>query len=492
MFRYNFRKYLTELGITMNTNILVAVSGGIDSMSLLDILKNCSLNLNIFVANVNFNLRGQESNQDTQMVIDYCQNLNIKLFTKSFNTIQYAKEKNISIEMAARELRYNWFFELMEQHNLTYLAIAHNSNDNAETLLLNLTRGTGIDGITGIKEILPINNNKFIIRPLLQYTRDEIEKYATKYNIPFRTDSTNQLSDYHRNRIRNEVFPQLKKINPSVIKTFNRNIKHFTQANNVLNTIIAEKINEYCNNYNTYTQLQESSYAKTLHPLNLRFNKYSNNQSHLSCTIDIKKLLPDNNWEFWLYNILKNYNFLPLVIEDICNSIKDLCEKDNQTKKFLSGGKYIAVRERGMIKIYKEISTDTEEKSFEFLSGEDFINKTIELNSIKIKSSLISYQEWEKEKAESTLCTYLDFDKIKFPINFHTIKAGEKFSPYGLKGNKKITDYLTDIKFENIYKNKVIALYNKDNQAISIIGLQIDNSVKISYKTKIILKLEII
>jgi tRNA(Ile)-lysidine synthetase, N-terminal domain len=211
MFRYNFRKYLTELGITMNTNILVAVSGGIDSMSLLDILKNCSLNLNIFVANVNFNLRGQESNQDTQMVIDYCQNLNIKLFTKSFNTIQYAKEKNISIEMAARELRYNWFFELMEQHNLTYLAIAHNSNDNAETLLLNLTRGTGIDGITGIKEILPINNNKFIIRPLLQYTRDEIEKYATKYNIPFRTDSTNQLSDYHRNRIRNEVFPQLKK-----------------------------------------------------------------------------------------------------------------------------------------------------------------------------------------------------------------------------------------------------------------------------------------
>lgn len=180
MFRYGFKKHLLELGADYGSSVLAAVSGGVDSMCMLDALIHCQLDLKIAVAHVNFNLRGQESDADTQMVTQWCSEHGIELHTASFPTEEYAAEHKISIEMAARELRYNWFYQLMATHGYDFLAIAHNANDNAETLLLNLTRGCGIDGIGGIREkvLLEFEEDceenlsgretpQYIIRPLM-------------------------------------------------------------------------------------------------------------------------------------------------------------------------------------------------------------------------------------------------------------------------------------------------------------------------------------
>ena len=152
MFRYGFKKRLMELGVDYGASVLAAVSGGVDSMCMVDALLHSQLDLQVAVAHVNFNLRGEESDADTRMVEQWCAEHNIPLFQESFNTTEFAQQEGISIEMAARDLRYNWFYTLMQEHGFNFLSIAHNANDNAETLLLNLTRGCGIEGIAGIRE----------------------------------------------------------------------------------------------------------------------------------------------------------------------------------------------------------------------------------------------------------------------------------------------------------------------------------------------------
>ena len=392
MFRYGFKKRLQELGVDYGSSVLAAVSGGVDSMCMLDALVHSQLDLTIAVAHVNFNLRGQESDADTRMVTDWCSEHNITLHTTSFNTKEYAAQNGISVEMAARDLRYNWFYELMQQHGYNFLAIAHNANDNAETLLLNLTRGCGIEGITGIREKVQLefaaeeeagaagaeaaagapeaeeaagaagadatasaSSRQFIIRPLLSYSRGQIEKYALKFKVPFRTDSTNLLSDFSRNRIRNEVFPQLARINPSVTATFNRNIRHFQQASNVLQQHITEKCNELCHTFELFQELVESKFSHSFCGLNLRLNcidAENGKYSMIICIVELPLLMAQTEWEFWVYQIAYPLGFSPAIIENICNSLKE----EEGPKKFLSGsGEIIAVKERGLFKFYLNV-----------------------------------------------------------------------------------------------------------------------------------------
>ena len=181
MFRYGFKKHIQELGVEYGSSILAAVSGGVDSMCMADALIHCQLDLNVAVAHVTFNLRGEESDADTQMVTQWCHEHGIKLHTISFQTEEYAAENKISIEMAARELRYNWFYELMVREGYEFLAIAHNANDNAETLMLNLTRGCGIEGIGGIKE-----------KVLLQF--EDQEEQLQEEQLPQRVELQQQSS----------------------------------------------------------------------------------------------------------------------------------------------------------------------------------------------------------------------------------------------------------------------------------------------------------
>ena len=509
MFRYGFKKRLLELGADYGASILAAVSGGVDSMCMLDALVHSQLDLTIAVAHVNFNLRGQESDADTQMVTDWCSEHNITLHTTNFNTKKYAAQNGISVEMAARDLRYNWFYELMQQHGYNFLAIAHNANDNAETLLLNLTRGCGIEGITGIREkvllefaaeeetagaeratgapeaaVVPgadgaqeaarASSRQFIIRPLLCYSRGQIEKYALKFKVPFRTDSTNLLSDFSRNRIRNEVFPQLARINPSVTATFNRNIRHFQQASNVLQQHITEKCNGLCHTFELFQELVESKFSHSFCGLNLRLNcidAEDEKYSMIVCIVELPQLMAQTEWEFWVYQIAYPLGFSPAIIENICNSLKE----EEGPKKFLSGsGEIIAVKERGLLKFYLNVAA---------------------AQPLKIDTTVIPREAWRTRKDTSEeLCPtlYMDADKVQMPLECRPVAAGDRFSPIGLKGSKKVTDYLSDIKFENLHKGNVMVLCDATGKIICLPGLQIAGSVKVTTSTTQILQIRVL
>ena len=495
MFRYGFKKRLQELGVDYGASVLAAVSGGVDSMCMVDALLHSQLDLQVAVAHVNFNLRGEESDADTRMVEQWCTEHNITLYQESFNTTEFAQQEGISIEMAARDLRYNWFYTLMQEHGFNFLAIAHNANDNAETLLLNLTRGCGIEGIAGIREkvLLQFQEEQeeeeenqqgseeheeqeqtapqYIIRPLLCYSRQQIEKYAFKFKVPYRTDSTNLLSDYSRNRIRNEVFPQLEKINPSVIATFNRNIKHFQQAGAVLQRAVEEKYAALCHEFPSFLELQESRFSHSLCGLNLRMNLIGEEYSQLVGAVCLEELMAEPEWEFWVYQIASRWGFVPAIIGNICKSL----EEEEGPKKFLSGsGEIIAVKERGLLKFYLNVPADG--------------------CGLQIDTTLISRENWRTRKEAGELCPtlYMDASKLKMPLNCRVVAPGDRFSPLGLRGSKKVTDYLTDIKFENLHKGNVLVMCDASGKIVCLPGLQISNHVRVTESTSEILQVRVL
>ena len=478
MFRYGFKKKMNDLGADYGASVLAAVSGGMDSMCMLDALVHCQLDLQIAVAHVNFNLRGQESDQDTAMVEQWCSEHNITLHKASFNTQEYAKEKHISIEMAARELRYNWFYQLMEENGYNFLAIAHNANDNAETLMLNLTRGCGIEGLAGIRAKVQISQDppQHIIRPLMAYSRQQIEKYALYHKVPYRTDSTNLENDFSRNRIRNNVFPELARINPSVIGTFNRDIRHFQQAGSVLQKHINEKLGTLCHRFEHFSELLESPFAHNFCGLNLRANCITADNynevklSAIKCIVEIEKLMQEEEWEFWVYQIAAGYGFAPAIIEDICKSLKE----EAGPKRFMQReGEYVAVKERGLLKIYLNAAP---------------------VEQMQIETTLISRESWRTRKAiASELCPtlYLDAAKVQEPLTCRCVAAGDRFSPLGLRGSKKVTDYLSDIKFENLHKSNVLVMCDASGEIVCIPGLQVSNKVRVTENTGQILQVEV-
>ena len=216
--------------------LLVAVSGGIDSMCLVEKVR---LSGEPFaVAHCNFRLRGAESDSDEALVRSWAVSHGATCHVKSFDTTVYAQENKISIEMAARRLRYHWFGELCREHGYSAVAVAHNANDNAETLILNLLRGTGLKGLTGMKAEGFIPDPDFadipLLRPLLGMTREEIEAFATEHNLTWREDATNAQNEYKRNKIRNLVFPVFREINPSFIQTLNEDMQRFSEGMEVL------------------------------------------------------------------------------------------------------------------------------------------------------------------------------------------------------------------------------------------------------------------
>ena len=496
MFRYGFKKRLQELGVDYGASVLAAVSGGVDSMCMVDALLHSQLDLQVAVAHVNFNLRGEESDADTRMVEQWCTDHNITLYQESFNTTEFAQQEGISIEMAARDLRYNWFYTLMQEHGFNFLAIAHNANDNAETLLLNLTRGCGIEGIAGIREKVLLQfqeeqeeeqeenqqgseeqeeqeqtTPQYIIRPLLCYSRQQIEKYAFKFKVPYRTDSTNLLSDYSRNRIRNEIFPQLEKINPSVIATFNRNIRHFQQAGAVLQRAVEEKYAALCHEFPSFQELQESRFSHSLCGLNLRMNLIGKEYSQLVGAVCLEELMAEPEWEFWVYQIASRWGFVPAIIGNICKSLVE----EEGPKKFLSGsGEIIAVKERGLLKFYLNVPADG--------------------CGLQIDTTLISRENWRTRKDAGELCPtlYMDASKLEMPLSCRVVAPGDRFSPLGLRGSKKVTDYLTDIKFENLHKGNVLVMCDASGKIVCLPGLQISNHVRVTESTSEILQVRVL
>lgn len=416
--------------------VVVGISGGADSVALLHIL--VSLGYKCIAAHCNFNLRGDESFRDEQFTIDFTKRLQVPLCKISFETNKYAQENRLSVEMAARELRYRWFEELLNTYDADAVAVAHHRDDSVETLLINLTRGSGLTGLTGIK---PKNGN--VVRPLLCVSREDIYAYIENNGLEYVTDSSNSSDIYTRNFIRLKVIPLLEEINPSVKASLARTANHLYDASLIYNHSIEEA----------------------------RRVIIQNNR------LSISALLSFPAPATILYEMLKPYGFS----RTVCESIFTVLDKDS--------GKIFYSSTHRLLKDRSDLLIDV-------LSGEDNRAYLINLEDdnvdlpVELKPEIVVIKEdYQIEKDRKF--AYFDFDKLSFPLVLRHWQEGDWFVPFGMKGKKKISDYFSDKKFSLFDKEKTWLLCSGQD-VIWIVGERTDNRYRIEKTTKRVLKLKFI
>lgn len=435
------RNFLETHHISPNAGFIIAVSGGADSITLLHAFKY--MNLKIHALHCNFNLRGKESNMDEQFVKRFCDTYGIGLTVTKFETQQYAKEKGISIEMAARELRYNWFQEMKEKKKMDYIVVGHHADDVAETIFINLCRGTGIKGLTGIQ---PVNGN--IIRPLLGRSRAEILQYIEDNLLGFRTDSTNDSLDYVRNKIRHKIIPVCKEINPSFLTTVEENC----------NTLKGVEL--------IYRYALEQLKSETV------------TEKDGEILIHIEKTLASPAPFTFLFEILKPFGFNKAQIRDIQDSHNAI-----PGKQFLSE-KYLLTKGRVYWRI---IENHTDSTAPTLIAGAG----VYEIGDYTFQVTLTERADTFTIPNDPTTA-YLDADKIVFPLTVRNWQTADWFCPIGMKkSRKKLSDFFTDQKFSAKQKKECLLLLSGE-QIAWIAGYRPDDRFKITSSTRniIIIKQE--
>lgn len=463
----------------MEPKILVAVSGGVDSRCLADLFLRKYGAEKFAVAHCNFCLRGEESDADEALVRSWAESSGVYCHVKSFETQDYSIRNGISIEMAARELRYDWFDSLCSEYGYTALAVAHNANDNAETLILNLLRGTGLGGLSAMSLIsdMPCCDLKSgksgarLIRPILDCTRKMIEGYAFANGIRYREDSSNATSDYKRNRIRNEVFPVFEKINPSFVRTLNREIGYFSEA--------AEIVDDYCSSFDIPDDIGDVR------------------------KISIPELLSHRHWRYLLYYMLEPYGFNSANLA----SLEDLLESDRTIsgKYFESETHELRVERTDLCVRPKEAGSKEEVRMP--LGVTDF---TLNDNVVTVYGPGIytsGSQRWQVEMVPYTPDIPLkqpegrliaDADKLTFPFVCRRWRQGDWMIPFGMRGRKKVSDIFADLKYTSLQKNEAVMVVDcKGNLAeqqhiAGILGVRMDDRYKITQITKSIIKLTLL
>jgi len=422
-----------------SSRLLLAVSGGVDSMVLLYLLKKSKIDFE--VAHCNFNLRGEESEKDYLFVKKTCLQYNIVFNGKKYDTSLYAKEKGVSIQMAARELRYNWFYEIMQTKKLLYLVVAHHKNDQSETVLLNILRGRGSFSWEGMSFL-----KKNIIRPLLNYSKQELINYAKENKIEWREDSSNEKSDYQRNFIRNIIIPELEKQFPAAENNLVQ-LADITRYNNsILREFIKQKKSQLCSNENGILK------------------------------IDSNLLIKENNPSVLLFHLINSYGF------NFENCVQMLDTKHASGKKFYSEN-YIALIDRNSILIKKSEIINT--ASFHI----NTISKPVIFNQLEFNFREISNKHIElKTPLKST--ALIDQYKIQFPLELRTYREGDYFYPLGMKGKKLLSDFFIDEKI-NDFDKKQIPLLCCNQQIIWVAGYRIDDRYKVTDATQKILRVDI-
>ena len=427
-----FKSYINEKNlIKPDDRILLAVSGGIDSMVMSHLF--LQLENKTGIAHCNFSLRAEESDKDEELVRDFARNHKIPFYTIKFETKKFAIEEGLSIQMAARELRYKWFDVIMKENGYNTLAVAHNLNDNIETLLINLTRGTGIAGLTGIK---PVTNN--IIRPLLFATRSEITDYCNMHKIIFREDRSNADTKYTRNKIRHKVIPVLKEINPAIELTLNDTAERFAGINEIVDEFISE--------------LRE---------------KISVQQGDL-ITFNISLLKTHLHNLTIVFELFRPFGINNLQLDDLIKVIKGK-----------TGGLIITQSHR-IIKNRSEIivsgADDNDKSSYIIKNIEGFRN----IPGI-VSAEFADINDKFKIPSDSSIAC-LDSEKISFPLTIRNWKQGDHFHPLGMKQRKKLSDYFVDSKYSKLDKENILILESK-GEIIWIIGDRIDDRYKITSST---------
>lgn len=416
-----------------NSKVIVGLSGGADSMALLDILT--LLGYRCIAAHCNFHLRGEESNRDAAFVKQWCKTTDIEFTSIDFDTEGYAADKKISIEMAARELRYHWFEIIRKQYNAHAIAVAHHKDDSIETVLLNLVRGTGIHGLTGI-----MPKNEYIVRPLLCLSRPEVESYLEERGIPHVLDSTNNEAIYVRNFLRLNIIPELEKLNPAVKDAISRTSDNIAEAEKVYNSAIEKDI----------------------------WQVFSEDK------IDISELIKTASPQSVLFELLSPLGFQSSVIDDILNSL------DGISGKVFYSNEYRLIKDREYLLLDK---IGQEEQKDEILIDKTSqeITHPIHLN-INLKQNDNSI-----EKDANKL--FADADKLTFPLVLRKWKQGDWFIPFGMKGRKKLSDYFSDQKFSLKDKEDCWILTSGDD-IVWIVGERSDNRFRVTEETKNVLCVE--
>ena len=439
---------------------MVCVSGGADSVALLDVLQRGGYDC--VVAHCNFHLRGEESDGDEALVRGWAAKNGVEIHTADFDTLSFASSKGISIEMAARELRYGWFSQLCRENGYVAVAVAHNANDNAETLLLNLVRGTGMNGLTGISTVSlsPFESEGFrapVLRPLLEFTRKQIEGYAFIHKIDYHNDSTNAQSAYRRNNIRNEVFPLLEKINPSFIKTLNREMEYFSQAGNIVEGWCARMRDE------VVRDLPGGGVC-----------------------IGLASLMEIPNWKYLLYYILEPYGFSSSVL----SSVEDLLssERTFSGKRFESE-EYVLVTQRdGMVVSLKSAGKNEPEGIVIRTAGEySFAGIRFMVEVFDRPADLVLRQP------DGVLI--LDAERLAFPFVCRLWQRGDWFVPFGMKGRKKLSDFFADLKYSRGQKARAVILATSSGETsriAAVLGKRIDETFRITQKTSSILRISLL
>jgi tRNA(Ile)-lysidine synthase len=427
--------------IAENDTVLCAVSGGADSIVMASVL--IELNYKIAIAHCNFKLRGKQADKDEQLVKKFAENYELPFHSTLFETEAYAQKHKISIQMAARELRYDWFEQLRKEFNYSVIATAHHLNDQIETVLLNLTKGTGLNGIKGIQ-----HKKGNIIRPILQLKKEEVFKYAEKEKLKFRTDASNNDNKYERNLIRNKVVPILETINPSLLNTFEANINHIADANEL--AVYATK-----------------SLKKKL--IENRKGNYF---------ISISKLQFQPGWKTLLDSLLKDFSFSHKQVEEVFKII------EAQSGKQVEGDTYTVIKDRNFLIITQTIATENN-NPIVLIENE---KKKIKLPEFQLKLEVAKFKGIQHKSAE--WFTQLDYDKIQFPLILRKWKRGDYFYPLGMNKKKKVSNYLVDEKVSLLEKEKICVLLSGEH-IIAILGKRIDDRFKVTSNTKKSLELVI-
>ncbi|MHA6280294.1 tRNA lysidine(34) synthetase TilS [Salinimicrobium sp. CAU 1759] len=416
----------------MEKKILLAVSGGLDSVVLAHLCKDAGLNISL--AHCNFQLRGDESDGDEAFVMELADALEAEVFIESFETEAYALEKKVSVQMAARELRYHWFRELQETLQFDYVFTAHHANDNLETVLINFIRGTGLEGLTGIPDV-----NEFIVRPLLPYTREDIENYAHLQKLKWREDSSNESVKYFRNKVRLEVIPKLLELNPQLLESFSKTRSHLQQSSELI-----------------------EDYISAIFPKIAKQEEYG-----YSFKVKLLKTLP--NTKAVMYNLFRSFGFTEW--EDVHGLL------DAQA------GKMVFSKTHRLIKDREDLLLTTlppnEDKVYEIRENEEVVMLPIGTFQFEPTEEILKADPWT---------IYLDRNKLQYPLIVRKWRQGDYFYPFGMQGKKKLSKFFKDEKLSLPQKENCWLLCS-GKDIIWVIGHRADARFAVEDTTKEILRL---
>lgn len=424
-----FLKYCNKIGLSKGDKILVALSGGLDSVALLYLMHMSSFYVE--AAHCNFNLRGEESDSDAQFIKELCKALGLTVHVKNFDAGAHANDFGVSIQMAARDLRYAWFEELRSKNGFAYIATAHHRDDQVETILINLSRGTGIKGMQGMK---PLQNK--IIRPLLFTDKSALELWMQKENHTYREDSSNASIKYTRNKLRQQVIPILRTLNPSLSKTVQENIERFAGTETNLSFLLEK-------------ERQNIVLQKGI-------------EQHFILSALTAYPSPSSV----LYYFISDFGFQDWkAIENMLNSESGKIIY-SQTHELLKDREVFILREKKTVEQSRYLIEKT---------------KTGIISPLKMQFSCVPTKDFKINT--STLVAALDYEKLTFPLELRKWKEGDAFQPLGLKGKKKLSDFFIDQK-KNIFEKENTWLLCSNDQIVWVVGNRIDERFKLVEKTQ--------